>query len=110
MGESYRGLIAYAESDALRARDLRCNPNISKEQLYGLVNQLRRAAVSVPSNIEEGQAQFSPREFCHFLRHARGSPKLRHKFLQTKTLAIYPPRAATHCSKMQQNRGEFSTV
>ena len=43
------------------------------EELYGLTNQLRRAAVSVPSNIAEGQARFSPKEFCHFLRHAGGS-------------------------------------
>jgi four helix bundle protein len=34
---------------------------------------MRRAAVSVPSNITEGQAHFSKREFRHFLRHARGS-------------------------------------
>jgi four helix bundle protein len=40
---------------------------------YGLTNQLRRAAVSVPSNIAEGQARFFPKEFHHFLSHARGS-------------------------------------
>jgi four helix bundle protein len=44
-----------------------------RDELYGLTNQLRRAAVSVPSNIAEGQARFSPKEFCHFLSHARGS-------------------------------------
>jgi len=44
-----------------------------RDELYGLTNQLRRAAVSVPSNIAEGQARFSRKEFHHFLSLVRGS-------------------------------------
>jgi four helix bundle protein len=44
-----------------------------KRETYSLTDQMRRAAVSVPSNIAEGQAHYTDREFRHFLRRSRGS-------------------------------------
>ena len=44
-----------------------------QRETYSLTDQMRRAAVSIPSNIAEGQAHFSRREFRHFLRHSSGS-------------------------------------
>lgn len=45
-----------------------------KAELYGLTNQVRRCAVSVPSNIAEGKGRSTDRDFALFLTHARGSP------------------------------------
>jgi len=45
-----------------------------KEEKYGLTSQMRRAAVSVPSNIAEGEGRESDKELIQFLCHSRGSP------------------------------------
>jgi four helix bundle protein len=73
MGESYRDLIAWRKAMDLVTEVYRVTRTFPRDELYGLTNQLRRAAVSVPSNIAEGQARFSRKEFHHFLSHARGS-------------------------------------
>jgi four helix bundle protein len=51
----------------------RSTQTFPKTETYGLVSQLRRAAVSIPSNIAEGQASISTGEFRQFLGNARGS-------------------------------------
>jgi four helix bundle protein len=44
-----------------------------KEEKYGLTSQMRRSAISIPSNIAEGAGRNSDKEFCHFLSVANGS-------------------------------------
>ena len=73
MAHSYRDLIAWRKAVELVTEIYRTTKSFPREELYGLTNQLRRAAVSVPSNIAEGQARYSKREFHHFLSQARGS-------------------------------------
>ena len=73
MGESYRDLIAWQKGVRFVTEIYGATRVFPRDELYGLTNQLRRAAVSVPSNIAEGQARFSRKEFHHFLSLARGS-------------------------------------
>ncbi|MGA8215019.1 MAG: four helix bundle protein [Candidatus Sulfotelmatobacter sp.] len=66
-------MIAWRKAMDLVTDIYQVTQSFPRDELYGLTNQLRRAAVSVPSNIAEGQARFSRKEFHHFLSHARGS-------------------------------------
>jgi len=73
MGRSYRELIAWQKAMKFVTEIYEATQRFPREECYGLTNQLRRASVSVPSNIAEGQARFSQKEFHHFLSQARGS-------------------------------------
>jgi four helix bundle protein len=73
LGHSYRDLVAWQKSKDLATMIYRETRSFPTPELYGLVSQLRRAAVSVPSNIAEGQGRLTKGEFRHFLGIARGS-------------------------------------
>ena len=66
-------LRAWQEAMQLVKEIYRLTQNFPKEEIYGLVSQMRRAAVSIPSNISEGAARGGDREFIQFLIIARGS-------------------------------------
>jgi four helix bundle protein len=70
---SYRDLIAWKRAMSLTTLVYRQSERFPRKELFGLTAQLRRAAVSIPSNIAEGQARHSKRDFQHFLRIAKGS-------------------------------------
>jgi len=73
MPGSYRDLVAWRMAMLLVREVYGATQAFPNNELYGLTSQLRRAAISVPSNIAEGQARYSRREFHHFLNNARGS-------------------------------------
>jgi four helix bundle protein len=70
---SYRDLIAWQKAMDMVEHIYVATRNWPKAELYGLTNQVQRAAVSVPSNIAEGQGRTSTKEFLHHLSIARGS-------------------------------------
>jgi four helix bundle protein len=73
MVQSFRDLIVWQRSMQLTVAIYRLTQNFPHEEMYGLSSQIRRAAVSVPSNIAEGQGRQSTGEFRQFLGIARGS-------------------------------------
>ena len=73
MVKSYEDLMVWQEAVRLVKQVYQATAPFPAEERYGLTSQMRRAAVSVPSNIAEGQARETRGEFIHFLGQARGS-------------------------------------
>lgn len=73
MIESYRDLKVWQRAIQLSTATYRLTQNFPQSELYGLTNQLKRASVSVASNIAEGYGRGSRREYKQFLCIARGS-------------------------------------
>ena len=73
MAQHYKDLIAWKKAMDLVNAVYDATDAFPKREVYSLTDQMRRAAVSIPSNIAEGQARYSNREFIHFLRNSRGS-------------------------------------
>jgi four helix bundle protein len=71
--QSYRELVAWQKAMDLAAEVYRITKTFPHDELYGMTGQLRRASVSVPANIAEGQGRQTTGEFRQFLGHARGS-------------------------------------
>jgi four helix bundle protein len=71
---SYKDLIIWQKGIALAKAVYRLTHSFPSAEKFGLVAQMRRAAVSIPSNIAEGQACHTTGEFIQFISHAEGSP------------------------------------
>lgn len=71
--QSYRDLIVWQRGVELSLDLYRCTGDFPADERFGLVSQLRRAAVSVPSNIAEGYGRGSKQDYLRFLKVARGS-------------------------------------
>lgn len=80
MADAFRDLIAWQKAMAFVTDVYRVTESFPQREIYGLTNQLRRAAVSVASNIAEGKGRLSKKNSCSFSR-----------------------RRVVHCSRLRRN-------
>jgi four helix bundle protein len=71
--ETFRDLIVWQKAIQLSKRTYQITQNLPDTEKFGLTAQMRRASVSIPSNIAEGNARQSLRDYLKFLAIARGS-------------------------------------
>lgn len=72
-GSAFRQLIVWQKSMLLAYDVYQATKRLPKDELFGMISQLRRCAVSIPSNIAEGSKRGTKKDFAHFLRIANGS-------------------------------------
>jgi four helix bundle protein len=71
--KSYRDLLVWQKGIDLVKEIYLLSDQFPNQEIYGLTNQIRRAAVSIPSNIAEGQGRNNNKEFRRYLKIALGS-------------------------------------
>lgn len=71
--QGYRDLLVWQKGVSLAKAIYKLTAGFTAEEKFGLISQMRRAAVSIPSNIAEGQARNTTGEFVQFISHAEGS-------------------------------------
>jgi four helix bundle protein len=73
VSKGYRDLLVWQKGIELVKETYKLTKSFPNDEKFGSVSQMRRAAVSIPSNIAEGQARHTTKEFIQFLSHAEGS-------------------------------------
>jgi four helix bundle protein len=92
----YKDLTVWQKSINLVKRVYQVTSAFPSDERFGLVSQMRRAAVSIPSNIAEGQARHTTGEFIHGISHAEGSlAELDTQLIIAVELAFCPQPATT---------------
>jgi four helix bundle protein len=107
LGSNYRDLRVWDAAMSLVLEVYRITARFPHAERFGLINQLRRAAVSVPSNIAEGHARTTHGEYKHFLSIARGSViEVEVQLTLAEQLGYVPSHALTkaldHCDAISR--------
>lgn len=103
---TFQDLRVWQEAMNLTEEIYRATCDFPKHELYGLVSQMRRCAVSVPSNIAEGKGRHSDPDFVRFLPHARGSLlELQTQVLIARRLQYLSEQSAVQLCDKAENIG-----
>src|SRR5258708_19513000 len=91
--KSFRDLMVWKKAHALTLASYRGTAGFPRQEIYGLVSQIRRCSASIAANIAEGCGKRSNAEFQRFLHIAAGSAsELEYHFLLAKYLRFLPPQ------------------
>ena len=101
---THRDLIVWRESMRLLTEVYRLAPDLPTFELYGLSSQLRRAALSIPTNIAEGFGRRAPRELRHALSIAEGSLRELQTLLEATIMLGYFSKAKLEAPIARANR------
>lgn len=89
MAQDYRNLVVWQKAIELTVCIYKLTRSLPKDEVYGLSSQMRRASISIASNIAEGRGRLSPAEFRHFLGLAQGSAyELQTQLIVAQTLQL----------------------
>ncbi len=108
MAESFRDLIVWQRSVQMTTAIYELTSRFPREELYGLTSQLRRASVSVASNIAEGYGRGSSGEYKQFLGMARGSnSEVQTQFVIARELGFGTPAALDKAEGLSNEVGKM---
>jgi four helix bundle protein len=105
---SYRNLVVWQKAMTLVSSVYQMTRSFPDSERFGLTSQIQRAAVSIPSNIAEGQGRLATKEFRHFLGIARGSLKeLETQILLAIDLGYMDEAKAAECLSLTDEIGRM---
>ena len=99
----FKNLKVWAKSHQLTLQVYRSTQTFPREELFGLVSQIRRSAASIPANIAEGVGRKSDAELARFLHISRGSAsELEYHLLLAKDLQFLSPKTFEELSRITE--------
>jgi four helix bundle protein len=108
MAQSFRELLVWQRAMQLTVAIYRLTQGFPREEVYGLTSQIRRAAVSIPSNIAEGHGRLNGSEFRQFLGIARGSNfELQTQLEIARALQIGKPELVNEAESLSHEVGKM---